>query len=171
MVAHRSRARGNERHSFGARTTLAVAGERQPWPAEERGLADPRIAAAIAFSPAAPGAAAGWPARFGGIRLPLLSITGTRDGDVLGTGTTRENRREPFRNMPPPDKYLLVLDGADHMAFNGGAGHAATRTANVVRAVTLAFWDATLRQDPTARAWLAGGASAVLAAGDHFERK
>jgi predicted dienelactone hydrolase len=162
---------GMSGHSFGARTTLAVVGERLPWPAEERALAEPRVRAAIAFSPAAPAPAAGWPARFGGIAVPVLSVTGTRDGDPFGGSSTPENRREPYRHMPPPRKYLLVLDGADHMVFNGRDGMPQARVANVVTAVTLQFWNATLRDDAAAQAWLANEARALLVAGDTFEWK
>ncbi len=111
---------GMSGHSFGAWTTLAVSGAGFAMGAAN--FREPRLRAAIAFSPSAPPPAASWPGRFGAITVPFLSITGTRDGDVLERGTTPENRTQPFRFMPPPDKYLLVLDGADHMVFNGGEG-------------------------------------------------
>ena len=157
---------GMSGHSFGAWTTLAVSGER--FPLAGLTFREPRIHASIAFSPSAPPPASGWPARFGDITLPFLSITGSRDGDVLERGTTPENRRQPFRHMPSPDKYLLVVDGADHMMFNGGAGRFMmgapdAATARYVRIATLAFWKAYLQDDAAARHFLRdGGMRAAL---------
>ena len=166
---------GMSGHSFGAWTTLAVSGER--FPVAATSLREPRLRAAIAFSPSAYGPAAGWPARFGSIALPFLSITGTRDGNVLQRGVTPENRTRPFRYMPPPDKYLLVLDGADHMAFNGGDGTFAwgapsPATARYVKIATLAFWKAYLQDDMAAKRFLAdGGMRAVLGDDGTWEAK
>jgi predicted dienelactone hydrolase len=161
---------GMSGHSFGAQTTQAIAGERFPVPVRR---ADPRVRAAIAFSPSARGAEAALAERFGAITMPFFSITGTRDGDVAGTGATPENRMLPFHAMPPPDKYLLVLAGADHMVFSGQPGlrRAASpeeaAQGRAVKAATLAFWDAYLKDDGGAKTWLAGGsfANALGAAG------
>lgn len=73
--------------------------------------------------------------------------------------------------MPGPDKYLLVLDGADHMAFGGqpemrqsrrarpgGVGAGSAAADDTIRAVSLMFWNAHLKGDDRAREWLAGGA-------------
>ncbi len=149
---------GMSGHSFGAWTTLAVSGAGFAMGAVN--FREPRLRAAIAFSPSAPPPAASWPGRFGAITVPFLSITGTRDGDVLERGTTPENRTQPFRFMPPPGKYLLILDGADHMVFNGGDGAFATAdptTARYVDIATLAFWKAYLQDDASAKAFLRGG--------------
>ena len=146
-------------HSFGARTTLAIAGERNPGLAGQHAWSDPRFKAAVAMSPSAPGAAAGWPARFGPITIPVLSITGTRDGDPFGADMPPSQRTEPFRHMPPPHKYLLVLEGVDHFVFNGGdapRGQAQVDGAvqRYVKMVTLAFWQAWLESDSAAATWL-----------------
>jgi predicted dienelactone hydrolase len=157
---------GMSGHSFGAGTTLAVSGER--FPGVGTSIRDPRVRASIAFSPSAAPPSAGWPARFGGIVLPVLCVTGTRDGDVLERGTTPDNRTQPFRYMPPPDKFLLVLEGADHMVFNGGRAVLADDTNNSaiareVRLATLAFWKAYLQDDAGAKRFLQdGGMRAAL---------
>ncbi|HUM92583.1 MAG TPA: hypothetical protein PLM32_14635, partial [Candidatus Competibacter sp.] len=52
--------------------------------------------------------AAAWDAR------PLLSITGTRDDDVVGVGATPERRMAVFAALPPGNKAHLVLQDADH---------------------------------------------------------
>jgi len=165
---------GMSGHSFGARTTQAVAGERLPLPAVGDRFRDERFIAAIAFSPSAAGPSSGWPQRFAGIRIPFLSVTGTRDGDPFDSSVPASQRTQVFRNMPPPDKYLLVLEGADHLAFDGGkltlaAGGDVDRC---VRAATLAFWKAYLEGDGDAKAFLAGGGmTRALGAAGTFEAK
>ncbi len=159
---------GMSGHSFGARTTMALAGERIP---RIGSLADPRIRAGMALSPAAPGPPVQWPARFGAIRLPFLSITGSRDEDVLGTGATPQNRREPFRHMPAPDKYLLVIDGAEHSQFGGRSNQANDTTALSVLAFSTAFWRAYLHGDSQAQHWLREDARRWLATRGSYEFK
>ena len=67
-------------HSFGARTALAVAGQR--FGPRGAALADPRPRAFAAFSPAPP--ARGDAAQaFGAIVRPVLCLSGTLDGDPL----------------------------------------------------------------------------------------
>ena len=148
---------GMSGHSFGARTTLAVAGERFPVFGSNP---EPRISAAVGFSPAATGPAGDFAARFGSIAMPFMSITGTDDDDVVANGSTPDNRLVPFQNMRPPAKYLLVLRGGNHMVFNGVPGLARLDGAreavifNFSRAASTAFWKAHLLGDGIARAWL-----------------
>ena len=162
---------GMSGHSFGAATTLAVCGERFP---ANPSVADTRIRAGLAFSPSA-GPPGRQDQRLDPISIPMLLVTGTRDGDVMGTGATPENRRATFAALRPPDKYLLVLDGAEHMNFNGGErqnqGPRGQHYTSAVDAISLAYWNATLRGDPAARSWLASDTGTVLAAGDVFSAK
>lgn len=160
-------------HSFGAVTTQAVAGQRLPAPpalsARTGPAEDPRPRAFLAFSPSARRDAE---RQFGAIQRPFFSVTGTEDGYVApGLGVPPAQRREPFDAMPPGDKYLLVLDGADHMIFNGGErrrgeGRRDAEHQRLVRATTLAYWRATLLDDADARAWLRGAAGYVGGAGE-----
>jgi hypothetical protein len=70
-----------------------------------------------------------------------------------------------------------VLDGAEHSAFTDRAlsGDTAPRNPNHHRAIlalTTAFWDAWLREEPDARRWLDGfGPRAVFENGDRWQRK
>ena len=105
-------------HSFGAHTTMGMAGQR--YPAFE-GIAEPRLAAFIAFSPTVPVMGDAHRA-FERLNRPLLSITGTRDADVAGVGATPERRMAVFGALPPGDKAHLVLQDADHMTFGGQTG-------------------------------------------------
>jgi predicted dienelactone hydrolase len=162
---------GMSGHSFGALTTQGVAGERN---AAGPDASVQQIRAAIAFSPSAGSRLPASESRFAAIRMPFFSVTGTEDGDVMGTGSSPANRQLPFRLMPAPDKYLLVLRGADHMTFSGQTGRREpdAQQVRLVRAATLAFWDAYLKGDAAAKAWLAGGGFAtLLGAGGTFAAK
>jgi len=155
-------------HSFGAVTTLAVAG--QAWPRAGAAAApDPRIKAAIAFSPNAHERAGPLDQQFGGIHIPVLLLTGTRDGDIVGDGTTPEGRARVYDFLPGPAKVLAIFEGGDHMVFGGHVmRRPATPTDRViqdaVRELSGAFWDAHLRGDPRARDWLAGEARSKMGA-------
>jgi hypothetical protein len=70
-----------------------------------------------------------------------------------------------------------VLDKAEHSAFGDRPlpGDREARNPNhhrAILAVGTAFWDAWLRNDAAARAWLDGGAArSVLAPADRWQRK
>jgi predicted dienelactone hydrolase len=169
---------GMSGHSFGAQTTQAVVGQSLPSPgggAARAWLREPRILAAVAFSPSMRDDGAPAQATFATVRVPFLAVTGGRDGDVLGTGVTPALRRAVFDALPPGDRYLLWFGGGDHMVFNGGPPRPPAadrrdddiRVQGVTAAVTLAFWRATLSGDAAARAWLdAGGPRLLLGEGD-----
>lgn len=116
-------------HSFGARLTQALAGERAAgrWRAKRtEGLAEPRLRAFIAFSPGfneRDGLDDGTLAqRFGAITRPFLAITGTDDDSMLVGDASNAARRAVYRGLPPGARAQLVLDGADHATFGGGTG-------------------------------------------------
>lgn len=106
-------------HSFGAHTTLGMAGQRYPG---FEGVSESRLAAFIAFSPSLP--ATGAARAFERITRPMLCVTGTRDGDVAGTGATPQQRMGVFAALPAGNKSQLVLADADHMTCAGQAGRA-----------------------------------------------
>ena len=164
---------GMSGHSFGAVTTQAVSGQR--FAARGALFTDARIKAAIAFSPSIP--KAGNPQQaFGAVKIPWLLMTGTRDTSPIGDADAA-SRQAVFPALPPGDKYELVLDGAEHSAFTDRAlpGDKGPRNPNhhrVILALSTAFWDATLRQDPAARAWLDGeGPAGVLEKKDRWQKK
>ena len=164
---------GMSGHSFGAVTTQAVSGQRAPGGLS---LTDSRIRAAIAMSPSRPRRGGDAAEAFGGVGIPWLLMTGTKDLAPIG-GADLESRLAVFPALPPGGKYELVLDGAEHSAFTDRAlpGDTAPRNPNhhrVILALTTAFWDAWLREDPDARRWLDGdGPRAVLESGDRWQRK
>lgn len=166
-------------HSFGAQTTQAVAGQRFPVPAS---LADPRPRAFIALSPSTGRVALPLAEQFGAIARPFLGITGSLDGDPFGSFDRGEPRARLYDGLPPGQRALLWLEGADHMTFAGNAerrirGPGLLRRAPgaerlehahhaVVAGLTTLWWRAHLMGDAAALAALA--APAGLGPNDRF---
>lgn len=164
---------GMSGHSFGAVTTQAVSGQR--FPRTTSSLTDKRIKAAIAFSPSAP--RQGDPAKaFGEVKIPWMLMTGTKDVAPIGDIDVK-SRLSVFPALPAGDKFELVLNNAEHSAFTDRPlpGDKEKRNPNhhrVMLALTTAFWDAYLRHDANAKAWLDGdGPQSLLESGDHLQKK
>lgn len=168
-------------HSFGAHTTLAMAGQRHG--AGGVWLADPRPRALAAFSPSP--TAGPTPAQsFGAIARPVLCLTGSADTDPLApAGAERASRgdfrRQVYDGLPAGDKAELWLDGADHMTFAGqpldalparlarrpaSAREQADRHQALITATSTLWWRAQLLGDAAARQALAAGPAALLPA-------
>lgn len=154
-------------HSFGAATVQALAGQMFPSPRGLTSLADPRIVAAIAISPAVPRGGHGLPdnpaeaarVAFGQIHVPLLSVTGTRDLSQFDPRMEAADREHLFEALPPGNGYLLVLGGATHADLSGCVSEAAVcQDMDGINAtfekVTTLFWKAKLLGDPGAAAML-----------------
>ena len=163
-------------HSYGARTVLTAAGQRAGgW---GNRFQEPRITAGMPISPISQGMAMQNPgAAYGAIKIPLFNVTGTKDGmplDESGDFDPRQ-RTMPFRLIPNPDQYLLVLDGADHNVFAARKAENRTpesdRLLSVVSRGAVLFFDAYLKQDPQAMQLLREGFRTILAPGDTFETK
>ena len=142
-------------HSFGAMTSQGVAGQRAA--SGRQPFTDPRIAAALLMSPAVPKWGDALRA-FGGVTIPWMIMTGTEDDSPIGNATP-DSRREVYAALPPGAKYELVLADGEHLAFGDGVLPGSKRPRNpnhhrVVLALSTAFWDAFLRGDTAARAWL-----------------
>ncbi len=163
---------GMSGHSFGAVTTQAVSGQtfvRADAPT------DPRINAAVAFSPSAPRVGSATRA-FGSVAIPWMLMTGTEDTAPIGNIDV-ESRLAVYPALPAGGKYEVVLFGAEHSAFSDRAlpGDSEARNPNhhrVILALSTAFWDAWLKENAAARAWLDGdGPATVLEAEDRWQRK
>lgn len=167
---------GMSGHSFGAHTTLGMAGQRYPG---HPGFDEPRIAAFIAFSPTLPARGDAVQA-FERMTRPMLCLTGTRDDDVLGIGATPDRRIGVFAALPPGRKAQLVLESADHMTFAGQTGraveilprHSTSRALQpqhhtVVADITTDWWRAHLMGDAQALQRLSKPSG--LAPGDHWQ--
>jgi predicted dienelactone hydrolase len=114
----RTDAIGAAGHSFGAQTTQALAGQR--YAASFATLADLRLRAFIALSPmVGRNDASSESQQFGAITRPFLCLTGSLDGDPLGSNRTAADRARVYDGLPPGQRALLWLEGADHMTFGG----------------------------------------------------
>lgn len=164
-------------HSFGAYTTLAVAGEVFLTPqGKEVTFRDPRVKAAVIMSPSAPQGKADLDRSFGSITIPCLHLTGTNDDGVGITEVKAAERRIPYDHITKADQYLIVFKGGDHMLFaapkrrTGGEKDAVLL--GLIRMSTTAFWDAYLKGETGGKAWLEGGGfRQALAEDGTFENK
>lgn len=152
---------GMSGHSFGANTTQIMAGQKLGYGVRQYSLREPRFSCGILYSPVPSYNRKDPPARiYGAIDIPLFHMTGTIDtSPVEGFPYTR--RLEVFDASGGPDQYLLVLNGGDHMVYNGSRGKLeenprVPRHEAIIKAGALAFWDSYLKGDALARDWLSG---------------
>ena len=172
---------GMSGHAFGAYTTQALVGQKVALRMAPR-LIEPRIKAAIAFSPSVRNRVDA-ESQFEEVTVPFMSVTGTLDGEESSIDFSPDERTRPFYALPPGQKYLLVFQNGDHAVFAGRAQplldrkrapEAVEADARIVRAgqiLTLAFWDAYLKGNPNAERWLVTQSRRVLGAKDRFERR
>ncbi len=162
---------GMSGHSFGAVTTEAVSGETMPVGGQL--FTDPRIRAAIAFSPSSPHQ--GGPERaFGNVKIPWMLMTGTKDTAPIGN-TDLKSRLAVYPALHGAAKYEVVLYNAEHSAFTDRAlpGDTEPRNPNhhrLMLALSTAFWDAYLRGNTNALAWLNDdGPRSILERADQWQ--
>ncbi len=153
---------GMSGHSFGAMTTQVMAGQAFP---DENGklitMREPRFKAGILYSPVPINHLVGEmpePHIYGPIDMPLLHMTGTDDDSPL-EGHGYERRLVVHDYAGNPEQYLHVLEGGDHMVYNGTRGKLEVnplREAHEeeIKAAALGFWDAYLKADETSKEWL-----------------
>jgi len=162
---------GMSGHSFGAVTTEAVSGETLPLSGTK--LTDPRIRAAVIFSPSTPVSTTAGRA-FGAVKIPWLLMTGTKDIAPIGPADMK-SRLAVYPALQGAPKYQGVLNNAEHSAFTDRAlpGDREPRNPNhhrVILALSTAFWDAYLRGDKDALAWLNGtGPRSVMEPADDWK--
>ena len=159
-------------HDFGAQTVLALAGQVLPG---QIAFAEPRVKAVVAMSSPVPLGQVPLDVAYGDIALPCLHITGTADNSIVAT-TQAYQRRLPFDHTSGADQYLVTFYGADHMTYSGhlraanGAHDAMFQ--RLIAECSAVFWDAYLKDDAGAKAWLAGrGLKAHLGAAGRVEKK
>lgn len=151
---------GMSGHSYGAVSTLVAAGQRLG-PRAQFSLKEPRIAAAIAYSPNLPNNARDLAAAFADVDVSIFHMTGTKDGSPLDPAMDPAQRQEPYRLITKAPQFLLVLQDGDHMVFSGRTRNAAPvatdgRHQSLILQASLAYWDAMLRGDKAAQDWLTG---------------
>ena len=168
---------GMSGHSFGAITTQGVSGQcaRDGRPL----FTDPRIRAAVLMSPSCNDRLVDPRVSFGQVKVPWLLMTGTHDVvEALGDAVaTMSSRLAVYPALPPGGKYELFLADAEHWAFGDYPWPGADRRRNpnhyrAILATSTAFWDAWLRGDAAAQAWLDGdGPRRVLEPQDRWQHK
>ena len=107
-------------HSYGALTVQSIAGQ-----SNGTNQADPRIKAAIAFSPTAMSVASANAMKT--VKIPFFCITGDHDAhvtfknetDAMRLGVDLTKRKFVYKGLPPGKREQLVLANADHMSFAG----------------------------------------------------
>lgn len=153
-------------HSFGAITTQVAVGQLTPdEDGQLMGLREPRIKAAIAYSPV-PGTShlsrdmedATRSNIYKSISIPMLHMTGTDDSSPLN-GLDYKGRLVVYENTVNAPKAMLVKHGGDHMVYNGTRGALAAnplrdRHECIVKVISLAWWETWLRGDSAAQSWL-----------------
>ena len=132
-------------HSYGAYTALLCAGARIRLDGRARDFRERRAQAFIALSPPGDGSRGLDASSWAEIAAPVLCVTGTLDGGLQGQPPAW--REESFRAMQPPDKTLVVVEGAAHFTFSGGRPRRAADPAHLrdIEAATLWFLDRHLK--------------------------
>jgi predicted dienelactone hydrolase len=150
-------------HSYGALTVQSIAGQ-----SNGPSQADPRIKAAIAFSPTAMSRAAANSMK--SVKIPFFCITGDHDShvnfknetDSMRLGVDLIKRKYVYQGLPQGKREQLVLANADHMSFAGENLHGTPAkfsreiSANLendqqvwekISQITSLFWQAHLGKD------------------------
>jgi predicted dienelactone hydrolase len=152
-------------HSFGAYTTLAIAGMTVNLPGDPgHSFRDPRVKAGIAMSPQGSGAMRVAPGAWDHITMPVLLLTGTKDygqGERIAAW-----RREPFDAIKAAaknhDAWLMVITDATHMTFATSGRRPLRKNSDeeagphqrlILKAVD-SFLDTHLKGDAAAMDWL-----------------
>ncbi len=121
-------------------------------------FADPRVKAALCLSPQGPGQFGLTSSSFATMRVPFMGITGSRDN--LGPLASAAWHEKPFDLSPAGDKYFVNITGASHMSFISSRSIAAAGSSQAeeifayTNSAALAFWDAYLKNDAGAKAFL-----------------
>lgn len=154
-------------HSFGAHTSQLIGGATaRALGGKRRSFRDKRAKCVLLLSPQGRGGLLdeeSWKTMI----TPALVLTGSEDGDPFGDPKkTPQWRLDPYELSPKGDKYKVWIDGAHH-GFGGisgvgwrGAGPKDDEQVQVVRLAGLALFDAYVKGDAAAKAWLASDALA-----------
>ena len=152
---------GMSGHSFGAMTTAVMGG--MLFPHHDNRLVtlrDPRISCGILYSPTPIAHLTdARPAEiYGAIDMPLFHMTGTEDDSPLEQ-YDYTHRLVIHDHAGHPEQYLQILDGGDHMVYNGTRGKLANNPKRAeheqdIMHAALAFWNAYLKDHDAARQWL-----------------
>jgi predicted dienelactone hydrolase len=169
-------------HSFGAMTSEIMCGAQVADPkVDGKTIHDGRARAVLLLSPAGiedqPKLTRD---SWNGMRIPMMVMTGTNDKGRMGQDSSW--RTQPYLYSPPGSKYLIFINGGNHMIFNGdpesgkklrkifGNGPLIANLAGdeiprkeydrmfaEVELASIKFWDDFLKGDSVAKAYLDKG--------------
>ncbi len=162
-------------HAYGAFAAQLLAGATVDVPKgpKARSFADPIPKAFLLLSPQGKGQQGLTDKSWAAVERPLMVVTGTLDKGVKGQDPSW--RLDPYQLSPPGGKYAVFIEGASHLSLTGltaepGAAiprakgkASATVEEEVaifkdVKIASLAFWEAYLKDDANAKAFLASDA-------------
>jgi predicted dienelactone hydrolase len=157
-------------HSMGSFTTEAVAGALVDLPGRPGvSFADARVKAALCLSPQGPRQFGLTETSFRTMHGPFLGVTGSQDS--LGPMANAVWHKQPFELSPAGDKYHVFIEGATHLSFITagtllpGKAQQAENILEYTNSVALAFWDAYLKKDTNAKAYLQSNGLASFSKG------
>ena len=157
--------------SYGAFAAMLIAGATVDVSKKEKGrsFADPIPKAFLLLSPPGRGQQGLTESSWAAVDRPLMVVTGTRDPGVKNQDASW--RLDAYQLSPPGGKFAVFIEGASHLSLTGlsaepggpspkTAGKKANSTDQEiaifkdVKIATLAFWEAYLKQDAAAMAFL-----------------
>jgi dienelactone hydrolase len=158
--------------SFGAFSAMLLAGATVDVSKKDRAksFADPLPKAFLLISPPGRGQQGLTEKSWSAVERPLMVVTGTRDSGPKNQDASW--RLDAYQLSGAGDKFAVFIEGAGHVSLTGLSAEPGapmpktgkkTSTADAevaifqdVKAATLAFWEAYLKGDAGARAFLAG---------------
>ena len=141
-------------HSYGALTVQSICGQGDTY------HRDPRIKAAIAFSPGALTEAGA--KKMMDVKIPFFCVLGdhdnhvtfTKDSEKMTLGMPLEKRRKIYDFLPKGKKQLWIVSDADHMTFAGEKINSTQFSRDIpindihekstwhrINQITISFWD------------------------------
>ena len=140
-------------HSFGAYTAMMIGGVTADLGNDkDKSFADKRVACILPISGQGTGQQGLTDRSWESLKIPMMTITGNRDQGIGGQGV--EWKKEPYKLSPKGDKFLVVIDGANHFSFGGGLGLRGSGAAEVVTLCSTHYWNAYLKDSAAARKYL-----------------
>lgn len=158
-------------HSFGAYTAMLLGGVTVDLGKEKaKSFRDERVHCVVAISGQGTGQQGLTRTSWDALQLPMMTLTGTRDRGAGGQDV--EWKKEPFTFAPEGDKYLVVIEGANHVSFGGALGPRGSTITDIVKRSTTHFLEAHLKGSEQAKAYLQSDRLVTDAAGKcTLERK
>lgn len=140
-------------HSFGAYTAMLIGGVTVDLGKDQgQSFFDNRVKCILPISGQGTGQQGLTEKSWDALKLPMMTITGTRDQGAGGQGV--EWKKEPYKYSPAGHKFLVVIDGANHFSFGGGLGGRGGGVSDIVKLCSTHFWDAYLKDSEAAKKYL-----------------